>query len=133
MPDTQNQRTIGTSILAILTAQAGLLALFLSGSVFLQTFALASTHSWGLNGLMMLLIGVAYLVLAYGLWRIRRWAKWFSYVSLLTVLTAGIVNTLDNKMLDLGFALVFFLCCAVNFVIAAWFFLYGNRCGQELS
>ncbi len=127
MTEPQNQRTIGTSILAILTAQAGLLALFLSGSVFLQARGVASTSQWGINGLMMLIIGLAYLTLAYGLWGIQRWARLFSYITLLTVLAAAIVNTLDNKMMDLGFVLVFFVCCSINFVISGWFMLNGMR------
>jgi len=135
MTEFQNERAIGPSILAILTAQAGLLALLMSGSVFLQAHAISSTstNQWGLTGLMMLLIGLTYLILAYGLWGLHRWARWFSFVTLLTVLTAGIVNTLDNKILDLGFVLVFFLCCAVNFVIAAWYLLYGNLREQEAA
>ena len=125
MTESQNQRTVGTSILAILTAQAGLLALLLSGSVFLQATADSSSMEWGLKGFMMLLIGIAYLALAYGLWTLQSWTRLYSFVTLAIVLVTGIFNTMDDKLLDLGFVLVFFICCAVNFVIAAWFLLQG--------
>jgi uncharacterized membrane protein (DUF2068 family) len=123
MTESENQRTIGASILAILTAQAGLLALFLSGSVWLQTLASTSHTDWGLKGVMMLLIGTTYLVMAYGLWSSQSWARIFSYFTLATVMVAGILNTMDDKVLDLGFALVFFMCCCVNFVIIGWFLI----------
>lgn len=123
--ESKNQRTVGTAILAILTAQAGLLALFLSGSVLLQTTSNASTMEWGFKGLMMLLVGLAYLVLAYGLWSLQSWTRVYSFATLAVVLAAGIINTMDDKLLDLGFVLVFFMCCAVNFVITAWFLLSG--------
>ena len=66
MKELQHKRSIGTSILAILTAQVGVLALMLSGSVFLQSTSDVYSMDWGIKGLMMLLLGLAYLVLAYG-------------------------------------------------------------------
>jgi len=72
--------------------------------VSLQATADANIVEWGFKGFMMLLVGLAYLLLA-----------------------AGIINTMDDKLLDLGFVLVFFMCCAVNFVITAWFLLSGVR------
>ena len=127
MIESQNQRSVGASILAILTAQAGLLALLLSGSVLLQATADANTIEWGFKGFMMLLVGMAYLLLAYGLWSLQSWTRVYSFATLTLVLAAGIINTMDDKLLDLGFVLVFFMCCAVNFVITAWFLLSGVR------
>ena len=121
------KRTIGTSILAILTAQVGVLALMLSGSVFLQATSDVYSSGWGPKGLMMLLLGLAYLVLAYGLWILHGWAHVYSYLTLVITVVAAIVNTLDNKILDLGFVLVFFMCSGLNFCIIAWFLLPDVR------
>ena len=127
MKELQPKRSIGTSILAILTVQVGVLALMLSGSVFLQSTSAAHSMDWGIKGLMMLLLGLAYLVLAYGLWALQSWARIYSFVTLVIVLVVAVVNTMDEKLLDLGFVLVFFMCCCINFVIIAWFFLARNR------
>jgi hypothetical protein len=127
MKDARNQRTIGASILAILTAQVGVLALMLSGSVFLQSISDVYNMAWGAKGLMMLLLGLAYLVLAYALWVLRSWTRLYSYLTLVITLVAAIINTLENKILDLGFVLVFFMCCSLNFCIIAWFLLPDVR------
>ena len=123
----QAARSIGASIFAILISQVGLLALLLSFSVFLQTESTVATMAWGIKGLMMLVVGVAYLVLAFGLWTQKPWSRIYSWVTLAIVLISAIVNTMDDKVLDLGFVLVFFICCAANFVLIAWFQMPGVR------
>jgi len=79
----------------------------------------------------MLLIGLAYLLLAYGLWGQRNWTRKFSFYTLAFVVLASVLKTMNDKILELDFVLVFFLCCVVNFVIAAWFFLGSKENEQQ--
>ena len=125
--ESQNQRSVGISILALLTAQVGLLALLFSGSVFLKTSVNATVSEWDSAEMLMLLIGIAYLVLAYGLWTLQRWTRLYAIVTLAAVLVAGILNTMDNKLMDLGAVLVFSICWSVNIVVIVWFQLPGIR------
>jgi hypothetical protein len=119
------------SVLAVLTAQVGVLGLLLSGSVYLQTLSVSSAPKWGADGWVMLLLGVAYLVLAYGLWGLQRWVHVCSVITLVTVLIAGIVGALGYTPMDLGFMLVIFLCCSINLAIIGWF--YWSRMAGKSS
>jgi uncharacterized membrane protein (DUF2068 family) len=122
-----SQRTIGASILALLTSQVGLLALFLSGSSYLQASVSAQAPAWGGKGLMMLLMGITYLVLAYGLWSQHRWSRVFSILKFSSIISAALVYALDANPVELDFVLVFFMCMSINLAIIAWFYASAHR------
>jgi uncharacterized membrane protein HdeD (DUF308 family) len=61
--ESQKQRPLGVTIVAILTAIGGLI--FLGSGLFLLIVGI---------GVILLALGIAYLVMAYGLWNGRGWA-----------------------------------------------------------
>ena len=73
--ESQKQRPLGVTIIAILTAIGGIvfLATGIAGVVaspFVSEFSGLSAAT----GIISLLLGIAYLVMAYGLWKGKRWA-----------------------------------------------------------
>ena len=61
--ESQKQRPLGVTLIAILTAIGGLI--FLASGLFLLIIGI---------GIILLALGIAYLVMAYGLWIGRGWA-----------------------------------------------------------
>lgn len=120
------QRTIGASILVVLTLQAALLALMLSGSGYLQAISVSGTTAWGLEGFLMLLIGIIYLIMAYGVWSPVRWTYASSVVILIALIGAAVLNSLYTET-SLAFGLVIFMCFSINFAIISWFFWSRNK------
>ena len=61
--------------------------------------------------------GVFYLILAYGLWSLRKWTKKAAFVLLPAVTIAGTVDSMGNEVMSLGSILVFGLAFVTNIVV----------------
>lgn len=71
-PTTMARRPTGVTILAVLAAIGGVLGLL--GSLGLIALASLAGGLWLILGLLFLAVSVAYLVFAYGAWKLLRWA-----------------------------------------------------------
>lgn len=102
-----HSRTVGISLLALMTLLVGLLALMLSFSLWLRG-QISDSYSADvilLAGLA--LFGVAYGVQAYALWRLRRWTRrWVVAVFGLATI-AGLAEAARNELLAMGTMVVF--------------------------
>ncbi|NIP18918.1 MAG: hypothetical protein GWM87_12745 [Xanthomonadales bacterium] len=116
-------RPIGISILALITALAGVLGLFLAGSMLL----IGTGASWAASVIPLLLLGPGYLLLAWTLWSRRNWSRSLAYALLGAVLVAGLASGSPAERMDLGMTVVLVLAAAVNIAVVMALFLPANR------
>lgn len=100
-------RPVGIALLALMTLLVALLALMLAFSLWLRG-QISETYSADailLAGLT--LLGLAYGVQAYGLWRLRRWTRPWVIAVLGLATIAGLAEAARNELLAMGTMVVF--------------------------
>jgi uncharacterized membrane protein HdeD (DUF308 family) len=85
--ESQRNRPLGVTIIAILLAIAGIIS-FVSGLVLLII----------LIGIVFLALGIAYFVMAYGLWKGRSWAWTISLILSGIGIVMGIVYIIQDPL-----------------------------------
>ena len=85
--ESQRQRPLGVTIIAILLVIAGIIS-FVSGLILLII----------LIGIVPLALGIAYLVMAYGLWKGRGWAWTISLILSGIGIVMGIVYIIQDNL-----------------------------------
>jgi uncharacterized membrane protein (DUF2068 family) len=96
-------------MLALMNALVGLLGLMFSLSLVLRAQIYESYEGLYLLAGGMAAFGALYLVLAYGLWMLRRWFRMFAIISLPVMAIGSLLNMQGNKVMVLGTVLIFFL------------------------
>ena len=96
--ESQKQRPLGVTIIAILTVIGGLI--FLSSGLVLLIVGI---------GVILLALGFAYLVMAYGLWQGRRWA----WTITLILMVIGIIVAIASIVAGNGASIVSIIIHAV--------------------
>ena len=114
-------------MLALFCALVGLLALFLGGSLVLMGMARDSAGVPLGHVAVMSLLGLAYLLLAWGLWKLNRWVKPYSIVVLVLLVIALVMDTGTDAVMELSDVLVFFLAALVNMAVVAWLRMPSTR------
>lgn len=102
-------RPVGVSMLALMNALVGLLGMMFSLSLVLRAQIYESYEGLYLFAGGMAVFGALYLVLAYGLWMLRRWFRMFAIISLPVMAIGSLLNMQGNKVMVLGAVLIFFL------------------------
>ena len=90
---TRRSRPLGITIIAIIMAIQGILGII--GGIVLLTGG-AGTGSVGI-GLFTLILGVLYLILAWGLWTLQAWAFWTTVVIEVIALINGILGFVGGR------------------------------------
>jgi uncharacterized membrane protein HdeD (DUF308 family) len=85
--ESQRNRPLGVTIIAILLVIAGIIS-FVSGLILLII----------LVGIVFLALGIAYFVMAYGLWKGRGWAWTISLILSWIGIIAGIVYIIQDNL-----------------------------------
>lgn len=113
----QASRTIGVSLLSLVTLLIGILGLMLSLSLLLRAYIFETFEGLPLLAAGLLILGCAYLVLAYGLWRLKSWVRQYCLGLLVLVLMTGVVDIARSDVLAVGRTMVFALAVVVNIVV----------------
>ena len=100
-----------------MVALVSALVLMLSLSLVLRTVIFESFDGLEALATGLFVFGVFYLVLAYGLWSLRKWTRKLAFVLLPAVTIAGIVDSIGNEVMSLGTMLVFGLAFVTNIVV----------------
>ncbi len=107
------RRPLGITIIAVLTALSGILAVIGALTVL---FAVGSGAIGIVLVVFALIIGIANLVLAYGLWTLKPWAFWATVILEAIGLVLAIVNIATGRST--------FAAQAVSIIIAAIIIIY---------
>ena len=90
---TRRSRPLGITIIAIIMAIQGILGLI--GGIMLLVSG-AGPGAMGL-GIFTLILGVLYLILAWGLWTLQAWAFWTTVVIEVIALINGILGLISGQ------------------------------------
>ena len=115
-----HERPIGISILALFCTLVALLGLFASGAYFLIGQIRGELANWAPAALAMLALCVLYLALAFGLWRLLSYTRWFAPALLLVLAGVALADFMRNEVLDLAASLLFLLAAGANMAVVAW-------------
>lgn len=102
-----HSRTVGISLLALMTLLVALLALMLAFSLWLRGQISDSYSADAILLAGLTLLGIAYGVQAYGLWRLRRWTRRWVVAVLGLATLAGLAEVARNEVLAMGTMVVF--------------------------
>jgi hypothetical protein len=91
---TRRSRPLGITIIAIIMAIQGILGII--GGIMLLAGG-AGAGAMGV-GIFTLILGVLYLILAWGLWTLQAWAFWTTVVIEVIALINGILGLVGGQM-----------------------------------
>src|SRR6202035_416878 len=91
---TRRSRPLGITIIAIIMAIQGILGII--GGIMLLVGSARAPGAMGL-GLFTLILGILYLVLAWGLWTLQPWAFWATVVLEVIALINGILGIVGGQ------------------------------------
>lgn len=111
------ERSIGTSLLAMMIALVGVLASMLAFSHLLRNWFTGLTSAGMELAPGLLVAAVTYLLLAYGLWKRKRWTRRLAFWSLMVLTIAGLLDMAGNEVMALSTVLVFLLGFISNLVV----------------
>lgn len=102
MQNVTRARPLGITIIAVILAIQGILGI-IAGIMLLS----ASGGVFGTLGIITLILGVLYLVLAYGLWTLKTWAYWGTIILEILALLNGILGLGMHSFATGIFSLIF--------------------------
>ena len=111
------ERPVGISLLALMCALVGLLGGMFSLSLVLRAQIYESFDGLDALAAGMALFGALYLVLAWGLWGLRRWLRKLAIVSLPIMAIGSLLNMQGNEVMVLGTVLIFFLAFVTHLAV----------------
>jgi hypothetical protein len=91
---TRGSRPLGITIIAIIMAIQGILGII--GGIILLAHGVGAPGAMGL-GIFTLILGILYLVLAWGLWTLQPWAFWTTVVIEVIALINGILGLVGGQ------------------------------------
>ncbi len=125
------QRPLGVTIIAILMALQGVLLFLISAIGFFVFLAALSTNHdspltsviiVGTLGSVLLLVSMLSLLVAWGLWMLKRWAFWFTVITQLVSLLSSV-----GMLIQTGNSMTTATTSNIVFAIVILIYLFADR------